>query len=751
MRAVWQFRNHIGVLLLLCIETNAGNFCRAYHSLLDRETILLVGWYGPLVKRTQRAAREVWRIQVVVEYVVPAKTGKAYVYRIDDCLHRTVTIQIQERLPDLEDVTVTDIVGDDQPIIFAGFRNGKVFAIDIQKLIATDISPTNKVVVELTFDKPSQTLALAGDKNAFYKNGRWETIEFLETTTGQKVPWQSKDLVPGNDPDIWFSVSGIGLVQANIRTKKAERSTYDMMTSKGTRRYVSARQDQSGHVWAYNIDGFVEWADNRIDSVFKTNPLFRQSIKDIALLPDTSLVLCPLGHGLVFWKPGRVPIEVNNKNGLLSNWFTTLYYHAADSSIWAGCRRGVNKLQSDGHGAYHIETFILQHGLPNNTVNAFTVAGDYLWLATEKGIYRMLNRPDKIEVPAPVFHAVTVNNVSYFPAGMLTLPHDSADITIDLLSLYFRGSGKTPFAYRLLAGSADTSWQFRAGRRISFLNLQPGKYRLEVKTQGEANFWSPVSTLTILIRPPWWATWWARSVAVLALSLLAFALYRYRIRQIRHESRIQEEILRLERSALQAQMNPHFIFNCLNSIQHFILKSESDAAVLYLAKFAKLVRSSLNASVEGSVRLEEEINMLTHYLALEQLRFKQTFEFQILVDPTLDRELTQLPPLIVQPFVENAVLHGMKNLKKDGLILIKFYPDNGILCVEVQDNGLGLRQENSKGANLSLGGKITRRRLELLKEQSSKDDISIAYSTPEGGTGTIVLIRLPLRHSPAVA
>jgi len=207
-------------------------------------------------------------------------------------------------------------------------------------------------------------------------------------------------------------------------------------------------------------------------------------------------------------------------------------------------------------------------------------------------------------------------------------------------------------------------------------------------------------------------------------------------------------MLRLERSALQAQMSPHFIFNCLNSIQHFILKNDSEAAVLYLAKFAKLVRSALNASVEGSILLEDEVNMLNNYLTLEQLRFNQSFEYQIFVAPSLDPANTLLPPLIVQPFVENAVLHGMDSKQKNGLILIKFYPDKDILSIDVCDNGAGLKPEQTKGAQASLGGSITRRRLELLNEQSEKDAITISYRTPEDGIGTLVSIRLPLKQNP---
>ena len=651
-------------------------------------------------------------------------------------------------VPELDDNSVTDIVGDGQTTNFAGYRNGKIFAIDLKKLVANDISlPNNALISDLTFDQNSQTLALAGTKNAFYKNGQWETIDFLETRTGIKLNWISRDLVPCSTPDTWISVSGNGLIQANIRTRILERSTYDIATSKNSRRYVSARQDQSGRVWAYSIDGFVEWTQSGIDTVYKLNPLFGQYIRDMAFLPDTSLVLCPMGHGLVFWKPGGIPIEIKGKNGLLSDWFTTLYYQSTDSSIWAGCRLGVNKLRFDRQGNYHIESYILQQSQPSNMVNSFLVAGSDLWLATTNGLYRMRNRPDTVQIPAPIFDAVSVNNVSYFPTGTLALPHDSADITIDLLALYFQGSGTPQYAYRLLEGSGDTSWQYRAGRRISFLNLQPGKYRLEVKTQGDANIWSPISILNIVIHPPWWATWWARGLGIALVTLLAFFAYRYRIRQLRQESQTREEMLRLERSALQAQMNPHFIFNCLNSIQHFILKNDSDAAVLYLAKFAKLVRSALNASVEGSILLEDEVNMLNNYLSLEQLRFKTAFEYHIEVDPALDRAHTLLPPLIVQPFVENAVLHGMTDLKKDGLLQIKFYPDKGMLCVEVRDNGPGLRPEKSNGAGSSLGRNITRRRIELLNEQSKQKEISLTYSTPESGRGTTVLIRLPIQQT----
>lgn len=163
-----------------------------------------------------------------------------------------------------------------------------------------------------------------------------------------------------------------------------------------------------------------------------------------------------------------------------------------------------------------------------------------------------------------------------------------------------------------------------------------------------------------------------------------------------------------------------------------------------MAKFAKLVRGTLNASVAGEVSLDEEVRMLDHYLALERLRFKHVFEYNITVDETLDRPNTLLPPLIVQPFVENAVLHGMKELQKNGQITVIFGQADGYLCVDVRDNGPGLRQQTAAGKRISLGSSITRRRLELLQQKHAEKAISVEYLVPEDGVGTRVSIRLPL-------
>ncbi|MBC7775119.1 MAG: histidine kinase [Phycisphaerae bacterium] len=650
------------------------------------------------------------------------------------------------QIPALMGQNVAALAWDGQNRLFAGTETVHLFEVNIRDRQWKELMPLDVTFLRrLHFDPKSQTLGLAGQPSMFYQNDRWEKFHISKPVMGQPSLLHSQDLYPTTGHRSWISAA-VGCLFRFSLDKPFVVEDVSNDRHQSPMRFYTLIEAPDGRVWASRNDGLFEWRKG--SGVFRPeleHPAFLQPFLDIDVLPDSSLVFCPKGHGVVIWKPGSTEVTVIGANeGLPSGRIHALHVES-DGVIWACTQKGLYKLSPIGRRRYRLDKFTVQHGLPSNTVNDVLTIGEDIWIATAKGFFCLRDRPSEVPVPAPLFAKILVNNVPYPTASSLNLPHDSADLVIEYLSLYYRSNGDIPYRFRLQKPGDDTLWTFTKQRQVYFSNLPPEAYRFEVQAQDDDGQWSPVSSLAFRIHPPWWATWWAISLFVMGLGLGIYSLYRYRTGQIVHESRLNEEMLRLERSALQAQMNPHFIFNCLNSIQNFILKNESDAAVLYLAKFAKLVRSSLNASVEGGVRLEEEVNMLNHYLNLEQLRFKEAFEYLISVDPFLDQAHTVLPPLIVQPFVENAVLHGMKGLKKDGLILIKFYPENGFLCVEVRDNGLGLRQDESKDAKGSLGGKITRRRLELLNDQSTKDAISIAYSTPESGTGTAVLIRLPLR------
>lgn len=652
------------------------------------------------------------------------------------------------QIPALMGQNVASLAWDNQDRLFAGTETAHLFEVNVRDRQWKDITPPAvSFLRRLHFDSKSQILGLAGQPAMFYRQGHWENFNTSKPIMGQPSILHSQDLYPTSSHESWISAA-VGCLYRFSLDKPFVLEDVSNDKQKDPMRFYTLIEAPDGRVWASRNDGLFEWRKG--SGLFRPeleHPAFLQPFLDIDILPDSSLVFSPKGNGVVIWKPGSSEVTVIGANeGLPSGRIHALHVEE-NGLIWACTQKGLFKLSPLGQRHYRLDKFTVQHGLPSNTINDVLTIGDDIWIATAKGLFCMKDRPSEAPMPAPLFAKVLVNNVPYPTTSSLDLPNDSADVVIEYLSLYYRSNGDIPYRFRLQKPGEDTLWTFTKQRQVYFSNLPPDAYQFEVQAQDEDGQWSPVSTLLFRIRPPWWATWWARSLFALGLSLGAYRLYRYRTGQIIRDSRLKEEMLRLERSALQAQMNPHFIFNCLNSIQHFILKNDSDAAVMYLAKFAKLVRGTLKTSVEGSISLEEEINMLHHYLSLEQLRFKQAFDFSVEVDPSLDPASITLPPLIVQPFVENAILHGMKDRKSGGMIHLKFYSEKDTLCIEVQDNGQGLVSGNSFAEHKSLGGKITRRRLELLNEQDQRKAISLDYKSPEGGQGTIVSIRVPINHT----
>jgi LytS/YehU family sensor histidine kinase len=194
-------------------------------------------------------------------------------------------------------------------------------------------------------------------------------------------------------------------------------------------------------------------------------------------------------------------------------------------------------------------------------------------------------------------------------------------------------------------------------------------------------------------------------------------IFSSRLKRLQKDAIIKKEINELHRATLSAQMNPHFIFNSLNSIQKFITQNEQKSATTYLAKFSQLIRSTLNASLHEEISLLNEISWLENYLDLEKLRFKERFDFSIKVDAQLDQFDTMIPPLLTQPFVENAILHGFAEIKNGGFLEVHFSKKDEKLEITIQDNGCGIFQAQQKKSHHSeqhgVGITISQKRLEL--------------------------------------
>jgi ligand-binding sensor domain-containing protein len=297
-------------------------------------------------------------------------------------------------------------------------------------------------------------------------------------------------------------------------------------------------------------------------------------------------------------------------------------------------------------------------------------------------------------------------------------------------------------------------------RSAQYTNVPPGRYSFRVKGSNNDGIWNDEGiAITVIISPPWYTTWGFRGGAAGASILLVYIMVMTRIRQINRKHAIEKQILEMERQyfdleqkALRLQMNPHFIFNTLNSIQSYMISNEAETAIEYLAKFARLMRQVLANSRESFIPVKEELAALQYYLEIEQLRFEDKFEFEFILDPAIDEEFTGIPPMILQPYIENAIIHGLMYKSTKGKVTLRIEQRPDYLFCVIEDDGVGrekaLQMARDSGLNRkSSGMMITQQRLDILNQNQPEKlkVVVIDKKHPDGrSSGTRIEIHMPV-------
>jgi len=255
------------------------------------------------------------------------------------------------------------------------------------------------------------------------------------------------------------------------------------------------------------------------------------------------------------------------------------------------------------------------------------------------------------------------------------------------------------------------------------------------------------------IKPALWQHWWFWPLITCMFIMAVVFIARKRIAAIREKEQqktaVNKTLAELETKMLRSQMNPHFIFNSLNSVQKYIWENKEEDAAEYLARFAKLIRAILENSRMETVSLQEEINVMKLYIELEHRRSNAHFDYAIKVDESLQQDHVRLPPLLMQPFIENAIWHGLnKKSTKGNLEINVMKKDDRLVCI-IDDDGVGRQQKNEHMAteNKSLGLEITQQRIKRLMETTKQNASVVIEDKTENGisTGTRVILTLPLQ------
>ena len=629
---------------------------------------------------------------------------------------------------------VTALSIKNQEGLFAGFGNGAVWYLDFT---TRQWSPMPKIpghghVRVLHFE--NKTGQLWAGRNGLYLlyNKQWRPSLASSSKKGPITGANRLTISP--DKNRFWVCNHAGFMAMDPTLNRS----LDHNTGRDQRTYI-VLEDFTGKIWVGQNKGLFQWENGQLNGYQAYHPAFALRIEDITQNQDSTLVIATKGGGIVFWKENSFE-QLTVANGLTANMLENLYTDKK-GIVWAGTLNGLNRISGTVNHR-KIEQITVSHGLPSNEVNCIATTGEWVYVGTNKGLVLFPENKPSAPTVNPFIGTVLVNNQPVDLQSNIRLKARQNNLNISYLALNYKMNGDILYRSRLNGGE----WNRTANRNLNYPALPPGNYDFEVQAINEDGAWSDSSRISFIIDPPWWATWWARTILAALIFAIGLVVYLFKMKQLKEAHQIEMQIQDLERSALQAQMNPHFIFNCLNSIQNFILQNEKQSAIVYLGRFASLIRSMLNASVAGRIPLNEEIDLLNNYMELEKLRFKNRFDFKVAAENGLDTYDVEIPPLLIQPLVENAIKHGISGKEKGGFVEVVFRKKDEFLEINVSDNGKGFdiqkKDENKK--HKSFGMSITRNRLELLSEIPSLESFETHQIKDDEGNvaGTRVILRI---------
>lgn len=415
----------------------------------------------------------------------------------------------------------------------------------------------------------------------------------------------------------------------------------------------------------------------------------------IEQMKDSTIWVGTTQQGLVGIRRLEVVNWFTEKDKLISNQINKIV--CEDSRIWLATSAGVEAITLPGGETVSYNYY---DGLPSNEINDIAITKKHIWIATYKGITRISKTYNPFNDVSPKIYltSLEVNDSVYPINNKVYLKTYQNRIRFGFTGISYKSKGNVKYRYRLLG--LDTTWRHTNSKAnfAYYASLRPGQYTFEVAAVNDDNYPSrEIKSITLVIARPYWSAWWFVTGSVLLAVALGYMIYLLRVRQIKRRARRENErnqlvndLNKARYKSLQTQMNPHFLFNCMNSIQHLINEGKREEANVYLVEFSKLLRGTLEKADALLISLDEELGLMRHYLKLEALRLEDGLDVDIQVEPGIDTTEFKVPALIMHPFLENAILHGIIPLRRRGRISIRLQrrDDEALLCI-VEDNGIG--------------------------------------------------------------
>ena len=574
--------------------------------------------------------------------------------------------EIQDVIPLFSDYKVTRIIKGSENELILGTRDGGILKYDGQ---LTTISASSNKSVEHLFYWPNHQLIL-DDTNELI-------VHFPDKETISLGFGSLKNALQISENELMLALnSGLVNISFDPKTKTIQKDSV-LLTE---RTYSLAREINSKRTYVSTASG-LRYSDGESEYELINHEAQNLHVLNLTGYQD-KVIASSSRNGILILQKGKVLEKINPVFNEIP--LTIFKLIIEEDRIYANTQMGLFILNMEGE---IINILNKSNGLIANKIIDFELFKNQLWVTHAKGIqyFDLNNINTEVSKPVIILRDVFINNdkvKNISEVGKFNSEERNFKFSFQVPTLRYRENVR--YHFKLEGYLNDWNINIYENHEVEYNALAPGVYRFIVKAENNGVFSDPIY-YSFTISTPFYLRWWFAVLIVIVLVLIISAVYK---RQLNIQKRKAYQVNELNASrltAIQSQMNPHFIFNALNSIQDLVLKGDIDNSYNFITKFSNLVRRTLNYSDKDFIDFEEEIKLIELYLSLEKLRLKEDLKYTI---NTNDIEDIHIPPMLIQPFIENALVHGLLHKVGEKHLTINFYLEDVLIC-EIIDNGIG--------------------------------------------------------------
>jgi ligand-binding sensor domain-containing protein/signal transduction histidine kinase len=531
-----------------------------------------------------------------------------------------------------------------------------------------------------------------------------------------KSHFGSKTAIQLNDSVILNGNSG-GLSSFHTNKKIITRLEFH-------KRITAMTKATGDNIYIGSTDGLHRFNVNtrQTMSLGEQSHLLNQRVTALTTTSDSLTWIGTSGKGAIVIKNDKVLLNLTTSDGLASNSVRCMSF-GMPGQVWVGTAEGITIIRyktADTSVIFSTQSISIDDGLASNIINEMTHHRDTFYIATSNGISVI---PANLSIPKSSISVylikARINQRDTIISNEYDLHHTQRNISLSFAGVDLTGHFRN-FQYKL---NDNLGWTRLNGNTLN-LELDHGDHHLHVRAVDvNGNASKKILQINLSIATPFWKSLWFWILVAIILQIIT-TLIIIRWQRRRRKFKLQKEIAAVEIASLQQQaftslLNPHFMFNALNSIQHYINVQDRQSANRYLSDFASLIRKNFEAAQLSFIPLEHELENIKIYLQLEQMRFSNRFNYTIHLEENIDPEDWMIPSMMLQPILENALLHGIMPSNTTGHLLIKFETIENNLYISIIDNGIGLENSHflKKGnGHKSLGMTLIRKRITALNQ-----------------------------------